>query len=234
MKPKNSAMACIVGVLALVACSPEYPPEKAAQVIAEAKAAMGGDAWNDIQVWYEDGEARSKSGAVSKYEHWADLTTLGMRNVASQGSYMLFDGITAYRCTDAECAPRPAIEGNAIRRGSYATSYGFFFPDRFPSSLQYLGVRTRDGVKCDVVRVTPSQLDPIQVWVDQNSHLIARIVFEREDVRAELSEYRQVEQLLIPFVTEEAGATVKAKTVRFYPAGTVAFTPSDSSASPPR
>src|ERR1044071_885887 len=149
---KARALASLVSAIALTSCSSTDSATAAALVIAQAKAAMGGKAWDDIKIWYEEGQAIKSSGAVSTYQHWGDLHTLGLYNISStrQGD-MRFDGKAAYLCADAACTSRTDLDARSVRGGAYAVSYGYFFPDRFPASLKYLGVHDGDdGVQYDV------------------------------------------------------------------------------------
>jgi hypothetical protein len=220
------ALACVVGAIALTSCSGSDDAATGAQIIAQAKTAMGGVAWDQIRIWHERGQATGPSGEVVEYEHWGDLHTLGTRNRNPSGSsYLVFDGHAGYGCADAGCVSRTVLDPQGMRFGGYLGGFGFFFPDRFPASFDYQGVRTDHAVRYDVVKVTPVGLHPVEIWVDQRTHHVCRLVFAGGSMRTELSDYRQVGGVRVPFVTRESGATMRTSSVQFDPPDEVAFTP---------
>jgi len=227
VNPRARALASIVGAITLISCGGgEDSATKGAQVIAQAKAAMGGDAWNQIRIWYERGQTHSPGGESSEYEHWGDLHTLSVRNNhPSRPNYMVFDGNAAYRCADADCSSRTPLNGVAFKTGAYLSGYGFFFPDRFPASFEYRGTRRDGGVLYDVVRVMPTGSDVVEIWVDPTTHYISR--FMQGSERTDLSDYRTVGAVRVPFVNQVPGMTIQVSTVRFDPpdADTIEFTP---------
>jgi hypothetical protein len=229
VNPRARALASIVGAITLTSCGGgEDSAAKGAHVIAQAKAATGGDAWNRIRIWHERGQASAPQGESFEYEHWGDLHTLRVRNThPSRPNYMVFDGNVGYACADAECSRRTPLEGVAMKTGVYLASYGYFFPDRFPASFEHRGVRVDGAVHYDVVRVRPTGFDAVELWVDQNTHYVSRLVQEPAGERTDLSDYRPVGAVLVPFVSRVAGLTVQVSTVRFDPpdADTIEFTP---------
>ena len=217
------ALVCAIGAILWVSCSSsEDSAAKGARIIADAKRAMGGDAWNSIRIWYEEGQFNDSSGPMSTYEHWGDLQTLSLRNSSSsRQGYMIFDGNAAFTCGDAACSSHTAIDARAVKTGAYMTSYGFFFPERFPAALEYLGVRSDRGVEYDVVEVIPDGLYRIEVWVERRTRLVSRLASSASST--ELSGFRQVGAITVPFVTKEAGTTITTRLVRFDPEATISF-----------
>jgi hypothetical protein len=61
-------------------------------------------------------------------------------------------------------------------------------PDRFPAVFRLLGPRDHQGRRYDVVAVTPEGGDDAELWVDRETHRVARMVAGPE--QAELSDYR--------------------------------------------
>jgi hypothetical protein len=226
------ALASTIGAIALAACSgSEDPAAKGAAIMQQARAAAGGDAWNQIRIWYERGESVTESGEIREYEHWGDLHTLSVRNNhPGQANFMVYDGHAAYLCADADCVSRTALDPQGVRIGGYLTSYGYFFPDRFAASFRYQDTREEGGVQYDIVEVSPQGMSPIEIWVDQSSHRISRLVFENGRMRTDLSDYRQVGSIWVPFVARDSGLTIKTTVVRLDPedAGKIEFTPPGS------
>jgi hypothetical protein len=67
--------------------------------------------------------------------------------------------------------------------------------------------------------VTPAGLHVLEVWVDQRTHYVSRFVFAEGQMRTELSAYRQVGPVWVPFVTEENGVTSRVISVELDPPG---------------
>src|SRR5882724_8830709 len=108
-------------VLVASACSSSAESDqKGVEIIAAAKMATGGTAWDAIHIWHETGHALS--GEASRYEHWADLPSLKTRNESVQKSglhYSIFDGQAAYESTNHNFEPRSEMDVNMMKGGAY-------------------------------------------------------------------------------------------------------------------
>ncbi len=202
----------------------EASSQKGARLVALAKAATGGKAWDEIDVWHEVGHSISSSGRASRYEHWQDFHSLAVRNVGgSELDHMIFDGHVAYGCRNPQCDPPTKFDSASMKIGAYLTSFGFFFPNRFAASFRYEGSRRERGILFDVVKVSPAGLDSVDIWIDHGTHLIFRLAYGGGQIHDDLSDYRVVGSLTVPFTTTGSGAVIKADSVQFEPAGTVSF-----------
>jgi hypothetical protein len=216
-------------LLALVAAGCSSSAEldhRGPEIIAAAKTAVGGSSWDTIHIWHETGHALLPSGETSRYEHWADLPSLKTRNASVQGTgsqYSIFDGETAWQSTNSDFEPRSAVDVKMMRYGAYIACFGFFFPNRFPASFRFNGTHTDHGVRHDVVTVTPAGLDSIDVWVDQKSHRIFRVVYGGGPYHADFSDYRTVGAVTVPFHSVDGGAAIQTDSITFEPAGSTSF-----------
>jgi prepilin-type processing-associated H-X9-DG protein len=223
------ALLWLVGAIALTSCSGnEESAARAAEVMAQARAVAGGNAWNRIRFLHERGQIIAASGETSEYEHWGDLHTLSVRNNhPGRSNFMVFDGHAAYACGDAQCVSRTLLDPQSVRIGAYLASYGYFFPDRFAASYEHRGTREDSGASFDIVEVVPDGIGPIELWVDQSTHHISRLVYAKGQMRTDLSDYRRVGPLLVPFIARDSGMTIKTLAVRLDPedANEIAFAP---------
>jgi hypothetical protein len=155
-------------------------PERANSLIAAAKQAMGGSAWDKAVTWHETGQVKA-GGLSGSYESWEDLDSLH-----NSGTYVLgpvsgsqgWDGKLAWT-TDNTKEVRIESSGEAVAQAiqdAYRGGYGFFFPERFPSTREYVGTRQADGASYAVVKITPQGAEPFEMWFDETTHLIAREV----------------------------------------------------------
>ena len=177
------------GALAAAALSPALgqqpvaggagqPDRKANALFAAAKQAMGGAALDQVTTWDERGRLTA-GGLSGTYETVADLP--GQKQALS---YVLgpdkggqgWDGQKAWT-TDASGQVRVETsreaEAAAIQQ-VYISTNAFLFRNRWPAETSYVGKKTADGVSYDVVRVTPKGAEPMEIWFDPATHLVAR------------------------------------------------------------
>lgn len=151
---------------------------KADTLINAAKQASGAALWDKIVTWHESGKVTA-GGLSGSYDSWQDLTSLH-----NAGSYVLgpvsgssgWDGKQAWT-TDSTKEVRIETSGEAVAQAlqdAYRNEYGFFFPERFPSTRDDAGTRQADGKTYDAVKLTPAGAEPFEVWFDPATHLIAR------------------------------------------------------------
>lgn len=187
--------ALLMGLSLLAAPAPS--PERA--LLAEMKAACGGAAWDRAPGWYENGHAELPGGGRASYEAWHDIRTLRTLYAQSVGGRLA--GLAGY---DGETIWQSGPDGQVRRGGDpatvrrrlrdiYVSSFGFFFPDRFPATFALLGTRSHEGRDYDVLRVAPANADSAELWVDRETHRVGRIVVTGET--AELADYRTFDGL---------------------------------------
>ena len=177
------------------------PDAKARDVIAQAKAAMGGDAWDKLPGWHEVGV---HNGA--RYETWLDPQRYGMATretgpggVRAHG----FDGRVAWRMAADGIARDDSAEAvAAAEQSDYFRLNGYFLPGRFKADIAYIGPKDEAGRTYDVVHVTPSGTGA-DVWFDQETHLPSRVVIQEgaATVTIRFTDYRVVDGVLAPFHT---------------------------------
>jgi hypothetical protein len=170
-------------------------------VLAEAKAATGGAAWDRISGWHE----RGRHGATT-YETFLDFRRYGARFASTRGGSTRVHGFNGSVVWDLSPDGKVVMNRDPphlaeARQSAYGSTFAFFFPRRFPARFEYLGAQADAAASFDVVRVTPRGSTPMEVWVDRSTHLIARFVDRTgpTPVTANLSDYRQVGDIRQPF-----------------------------------
>lgn len=193
-------------LLVPIGLSAQQAPPSAGAVLAAAKEASGGAAWDSF-----DGALERGTHGTAPYRTWMLFRRYGFRMESGAGEAVRihgFNGRTDWTMAGSRAAPialGPAMRAETITT-AYFTSWGFFFPDRFPATFRTLADQSQDDRAFDVVEVTPGGGRPVELWFDRSTHLLARIV-DREGqpaVSVEASDYRPVGPLLIPF-----GATLR-------------------------
>jgi Aspartyl protease len=172
------AYSCVV--LALSASAFAAQPDQADSLIETAKQAMGGPAWDKVITWHETGRITG-GGLKGSYESWQDLDSLhnsGSFVLGPQSGSQGWDGKQAWT-TDATKEVRIETSGEAIAQAiqdAYRGGYAFFFPRRFASTREYVGMRQAYGVAYPAVKITPQGAEPFEVWFDPATHYVVREV----------------------------------------------------------
>ena len=211
MSLPNIRSSCALTLLILCAFSSaasaeETTTDQSNKIIEAAKAAAGGANWDTVKTWNETGTL-SAGGIEGTYEIWLD-----MPGVRGAQSYVLgpakgsegWNGKVAWS-TDASDQLRIETSRESIANAVkefYQATRAFFFP-RYPAETQYSGVRENDGKPCDVLTIKPRDADPFEVWFEQSSHLLVRMV-DLTGPRPQtsyFSDFRNVDGLLVPFRT---------------------------------
>lgn len=147
-------------------------------------------------------------GIRGRVQEWADV--LGVRYAVDENAGPLsgasgWDGKTAWR---QDYAGLVTIDGGAAGRlaaidQAYLDNLRYLRSDAGGATVVYAGRRTAGGNAYDVLAVTPSGGTEILLWIDPETHLIAR---ETTSVGAltsatSLSNYRRVDGITYPFAS---------------------------------
>ena len=166
--------------LALAACATApTPQQKGERLMAQMKTASGGSALDGPMGFHETGTAL-RDGMPVTYQTWGDLHSLHTRSEMTMGGATLtsgFDGKVAWsQGPDGKVQIDTSDEGLAgARLGAYLTVGGYFYPDRFPARFDFAGTRSANGKSYDVVTATPVGAQPVDFWLDHETHLLQRI-----------------------------------------------------------
>ena len=152
----------------------------AESLIAAAKEATGGAAWDNVVTWHEMGTIQI-GGLSGTYDSWTDLPTLRTSSTFALGPASGGSGWDGKQVWTTDSSKEVRIEGSqqAVSQAIqdvYRGSDAFFFPARFPATQEYAGTRQADGKTFDAIKVTPKGADPFEIWFDPTTHRIAREV----------------------------------------------------------
>ena len=94
------------------------------------------------------------------------------------------------------------------RASAYFTIGGYNWPDRFPATFRYLGVKSYGPNAFDVVRVTPDGASSNDLWLERRTHRLARITAEigGKPASADILDNRRVDGTLIGFKSRQVEA----------------------------
>ena len=120
-------------------------------VLAELKAACGGEAWERVQGWHETGVVDLPGRPGLPYEIWHDMRTLKTAMINRVDGHVIrhagFNGAEYWQVAPdgrVNIGRDPAVVRRQ-RRDAYLSSAGWFFRDRFPAAIILAGSETRDG-----------------------------------------------------------------------------------------
>lgn len=179
------------------------PASKAEAVLAAAKRATGGVAWDKPQGCTEEGT--HGDGAVN-YRTRFSLRDYGMRIDSERGGQkraMGFNGKARWQAGGdgkVNILTDPASIGEGIVT-NYLSINGFFFPKRFPAEVRYVRAAQEGDRQFDVIEIAPKGGRPLEVWFDGRTHLIQRVVDTHGTpaVRVEASDYRRSGGLVVAY-----------------------------------
>ncbi|MET0273817.1 MAG: hypothetical protein ABW360_12590 [Phenylobacterium sp.] len=217
MRNLTAALAVALACLAFGVAAPSptlaqtYSPA-ARQVIARAQAASGGAGWKALRGLHETGQRDGQP-----YKVWVDPVRYGHRVETQESAGLRIHGFNGW--ADWQVLPGGRIVGvddqgvlAQARTAAFLAAYGFYYPSRFAADGAHIGVRQAGGRGFDVLRVRPAGGEPRELWFDRRTHLLARIVDRTgsRPVTTELSDYRRVGALLLPFrATNDRGGRLE-------------------------
>lgn len=196
---------------------------RALRLMAQLRKASGGPALDHHDAFHETGTV-IRDGHAGTYEMYGDLhsvRTAGVHTIEGVFGAGGFDGEAPWRAgSDGKAVynrdPKAAREA---RSEAYFTVGGYNWPDRFPATFTYVGVRRGEARDYDVVQVTPEGGAPTDLWLDRRTHRLRRITVTSagETASADVLAERRVDGVVIGFKSrqKEAGH-VMVQTVATY------------------
>jgi hypothetical protein len=175
------------------------------QVLAEAKAASGGAAWDAMRTQHSNVRIAT-AGFSGVAERWSDIVSgrSSIRySVGPLEGAAGYDGAAPWsqdasgqaHAETAETARELAVNA------AYRDKLAFWFPQRAAALISYKERVSADGADFDVIRITPEGGRPFELWVNIETRLFERLV-ERE-AQATRTEYymdmREVQGVKVPF-----------------------------------
>ncbi|HVP67906.1 MAG TPA: aspartyl protease family protein [Anaeromyxobacteraceae bacterium] len=206
-------------LLALLA-APSAGPARAdpspapSDVLARAKDAAGGNAWNGVRTMRQKGTLAT-SGLAGSGESYTDLVhgrymdrfSLGPASGAEG-----FDGKTAWSMDSSRQVREES--GGDTRLGAvdeaFRRSVAYWFPERARSTATLRSAREGDR-SLFVLTITPEGGRPFDMWIDANTYLVDRFVEKMalETRTTFLSDYRAVGGIKLPFRSRSTNGEAK-------------------------
>jgi hypothetical protein len=173
-------------------------------VLAQAKAASGGDAWDALRTQHSKVHILT-GGIVGEAERWSDVATgrsLLNYTIGPVTGAAGFDGGVAWsQDAEGEAHAETDVARELAVSAAYRDQLAFWYPDRAPARIAYKERAEADGAFFDVVRITPEGGRPFELWINTETKLIERLVErEAQATRTEIyMDMRTVDGVQIPF-----------------------------------
>ncbi len=183
--------------------------------LARFKEATGGARWDAVATAHTVSSVEA-SGLRGRAESWDDVRrgryvtryTLGPMKGAEG-----FDGSTPW--TQDTSGQVRIEEGGESREAAadeaYRRSLAYWYPQRWPATVEAAGERSEGSRRFSVVRLTPRGGRPFEMWLDVATGLLDRTV-ERAAIETRtvlLSDYRTVNGLRVPHAWRSTNGETK-------------------------
>ncbi|MFL5299881.1 MAG: aspartyl protease family protein [Anaeromyxobacteraceae bacterium] len=183
----------------------DAPPPAPQALLAEAKAAAGGEAWDRVKTLRTKGTVKTSglSGSGVTLDDLVNGRTLDRMQLGPIRQAQGFDGKTVWT-QDTSGQVREEAGGDT-RLGAIDDAYrrrvAYWYPARAAARIEARGVERVDGRALHVLTLTPEGGRPFDLWIDAATHLVDRVVEKMAlETRTTLfSDYRRVEGVLLPF-----------------------------------
>ncbi len=174
-------------------------------LLAAAKAASGGSAWDALRTQHSVVKLGA-AGLEGTAERWSDMATGRALLRFAIGPITGALGNDGKVVWTQDGSDEPQIQTSAMAlelaaNAAYRDRLAFWFPDRMAARIEYKERVQADDRTFDVVVVAPQGGRPFEFWLDAQTKLIARLVeSEGEFTRTEIySDWRDVHGVRIPF-----------------------------------
>lgn len=203
-----AAFACATAAHSQTKAAPPAAKPDPVAVLAGAKAASGGAAWDALRTQRSE-VTLATANIIGTVERWSDMQTgrsVLKYRIGPLAGAAGFDGKQVWTQEESE---EPKIETSPAAlelavNAAYRDKLAFWFPDRGRAKIEYKERAESNGRKYDVVTIAPEGGRPFDFWIDADTRLIERLVEREASVtRTEVySDRREVQGVRIPFHVE--------------------------------
>src|SRR5260370_1155240 len=157
----------LFGLLLLPLSATAQPTEK--EILVKAKQVTGAEAWNAIRTSHSQGKL-STSGLTGKGESWDDVLTgrhVDRYQLGPSSGAEGFDGRIVWS-QDTAKQVREEGGGDALEAAAneaYRRSLHYWFPERWPATIEPPTPKTEDAKRYFVLRITPKSVLPFDLSI---------------------------------------------------------------------
>jgi len=197
--------AALVAALPASAQAPAAPKPDPAALLAAAKEASGGAAWDALRTQHSTVRLTSDK-LEGRVDRWSDIET--GRSVLQYAIGPLtgaagFDGKTVWtqEGTDPPKTETGTVALELAANAAYRDRLAFWYPQRAKAAIEYKERAEVRGHQYDVVMIVPLGGRAFEFWISAETHLIEFLSEREADVtRTEVySEWHEVQGVKIPY-----------------------------------
>src|SRR5262245_15966825 len=191
--------------LAVLVASLPARADELSDLLARAKAAAGGAAWDSVRsiatrVRFETGGLSGPAESIEEIATGRYAETYELGPVRGAGG---FDGTVSWEQEPSGqivASDRGESFETAVNQ-AWLRSLSLWYPERRKGTVERLGARTEGGRSFEVLKVSPEGGRPFELWLDGASLLIDRTVDRVGPITrtAYSSDYRDVQGVKIAF-----------------------------------
>ena len=193
--------AALLGLVTVTARA--EPIDDAYAALARARQALGGEAWNRTKILHAT-MALACGGLDGRQETWSQPSRGYYAERYSLGPNRGAQGWTGRTAWSVDWAGRvhqiDRANAGELRATAFWSSFAFLFTDRATTPAELAGLRHEGNRSFDLVRLTPPGLRSLELWLDTDTALPARLVLRgAPDLVVTYADYRPVAGLKLPF-----------------------------------
>lgn len=174
-------------------------------ILAQAKAATGGAAWDDFRSQHSLVKITTNI-REGKAERWASILTGRSRLRLEMGLIDVILGYDGIASWSQEPSGKLEIDRDPnttelAANGAYRDRLAFWYPERQRAKIDYSRREQIEGTTFDVIRIIPDGGRAFELWVNAATHRIERLrEGESNTIRSEVySDFRNVQGATVPF-----------------------------------
>lgn len=188
-------------------------------ILARAKAAQGGSAWDGVTSLVSTGTlaAGGLQGTLENLENLRTGANVAHTDLGGHKEASGFDGKTNWT-QDGSGYSRPdgSVTGlQSAANGAYLSARAYWFPERWQGKVTYLRGQREGERSFQVLEILPVGGHAFEVWVDEATGLFDRTVetVTGQTTTVFFTDYRAVGGLKLPFAQRITNGEVKYDTL---------------------
>jgi hypothetical protein len=220
MCDKRLTASLVAGAFVLMAGAPAPGSASTATLLEALRKASLGRPLSSISSIHTAGHVEIV-GLKGTEQEWDDLHNRRFSVTQEAGALSGSNGWDGKVAWSSDYSGLVTIDGGQAGRleaidQAYLDNLAYLHPDAGGATIIYAGQQSEDGKTYDLLAVTPPQGSEIRLWLDPNSHLIAREtgtigVVSQTTI---LSNYRRVDGVTYPFSSSTQTSTGNSETIR--------------------
>ena len=179
-------------------------------ILQASSAALGLGALGSVHTLHLRGTS-VVVGVSGTAEAWQDLRDGRFAQFSDAGPLSGAQGYDGTQAWNRDASGVVWNDGAAAARytaaqAAYQNAYLLWQPGRGGAGVVLRPERTANGKRYDVLRVTPPNMPPFDIWIDAATHLPSRVASTIGTVTSSTTyaDYRKVDGLMVPFVQNGA------------------------------